>query len=54
MTRKISAAMISQHPDHAGKPYWHTEEFISTNHETFECFLSFSELGVSEYKWDWE
>lgn len=54
MTRKISATMISQHPDHAGKPYWHTEEFISTHHETFECFLSFSDLGVSEYKWDWE
>lgn len=52
--RKISATMISQHPDHAGKPYWHTEEFISTQHESFECFLSFSELGVSEYKWDWE
>lgn len=46
--------MVSQHPDHASKPYWHTEEFISTQHETFECFLSYSELGVSEYKWDWE
>ncbi len=54
MTRKIPSTMVSQHPDHAGKPYWHTEEFISTQHETFECFLSFSELGVSEYKWDWE
>lgn len=46
--------MVSQHPDHAGKPYWHSEEFISTQHETFECYLSFSDLGVSEYKWDWE
>lgn len=46
--------MVSQHPDHAGKPYWHNEEFISTQHEAFECFLSYSELGVSEYKWDWE
>lgn len=46
--------MVSQHPDHASKPYWHSEEFISTQHETHECFLSFSELGVSEYKWDWE
>ena len=46
--------MVSQHPDHAGKPYWHNQEFISTQHETHECFLSFSELGVSEYKWDWE
>ncbi len=54
MARKIPATMVSQHPDNASKPYWHTEEFISTQHETFECFLSFSELGVSEYKWDWE
>lgn len=54
MIRKIPATMVSQHPDHAGKPYWHSEEFISTRHETHECFLSFSELGVSEYKWDWE
>lgn len=54
MTRKISATMVSQHPDHAGKPYWHTEEFISTQHETFECFLSYSDIGSSEYKWDWE
>lgn len=46
--------MVSQHPDHANKPYWHSEEFISTQHEAHECFLSFSELGVSEYKWDWE
>lgn len=46
--------MISQHPDHASKPYWHSEEFISVQHEAHECWLSFSELGVSEYKWDWE
>lgn len=46
--------MVSQHPDHAGKPYWHDREFINTQHEAHECFLSFSELGVSEYKWDWE
>lgn len=54
MARKIPATMVSQHPDNASKPYWHSEEFISTQHETFECYLSFSELGVSEYKWDWE
>lgn len=54
MNRKIPATMVSQHPDHAGKPYWHSEEFISTQHEARECFLSYSELGVSEYKWDWE
>lgn len=46
--------MVSQHPDHASQPYWHNEEFISTQHETNECFLSYSDLGVSEYKWDWE
>ncbi len=54
MARKISATMVSQHPDHAGKPYWHTEEFISTQHEAFEAFLAFSEEGANEYKWDWE
>ncbi len=46
--------MASQHPDHASKPYWHDRAFISTQYETFECFLNFSELGISEYKWDWE
>ena len=51
---KIPATMVSQHPDHAGRPYWHTEEFIGTAQESYECYLSFSELGVSEYKWDWE
>jgi len=54
MQRKISATMISQHPDNSSKPYWHNSNFISTRHETKECFLSFSDLGVSEYKWDWE
>lgn len=46
--------MASQHPDHAGKPYWNNKEFISTQKEVKECFLSFSDLGISEYKWDWE
>ena len=54
MNRVIPSSMASQHPDHAGKPYWHTKEFISTRHEAKECFLSFSDLGISEYKWDWE
>ena len=54
MHRKISSTMISQHPDNASKPYWHNSTFISIGHETKECFLSFSDLGVSEYKWDWE
>ena len=46
--------MISQHPDNSSKPYWHNSTYISINHETKECFLSFSDLGTSEYKWDWE
>ena len=54
MNRVIPTSMASQHPDHAGKPYWHTKEFISTRQEVKECFLSFSDLGISEYKWDWE
>lgn len=52
--RKIPTTMVSQHPDHASKPFWHDEEFISTQFETKEAYLSFSDLGVSEYKWDWE
>lgn len=52
--RKIPATMVSQHPDHARRPYWHNQEFISTQEEAKECFLSFSDLKVSEYKWDWE
>jgi len=54
MPRKISSTMISQHPDNSSKPYWHNSTFISIRHETKECFLSFSDLGVSEYNWDWE
>lgn len=54
MIRKIPATMVSQHPDHAGRPFWHSQEFIATSDEVNECFISFSELGVSEYKWDWE
>ncbi len=46
--------MVTQHPDHANVPYWHTEAFISAAQEPRECFLSFSELGATEYKWDWE
>jgi phosphoenolpyruvate carboxylase len=52
--RKIPATMVSQHPDHASTPYWHDKPFIATSDETKELFLSFSDLGVSEYKWDWE
>lgn len=52
--RKIPSVMVSQHPDNASKPYWHTEAFISDQHEVKECFIAFSKLGVDEYKWDWE
>ncbi|MDO8609821.1 MAG: phosphoenolpyruvate carboxylase [bacterium] len=54
MYRKISPVMASQHPDNAGKPYWHDGIFIGNQHETEECFRIFSEMGVYEYKWDWE
>ena len=46
--------MVSQHPDHGAKPYWLNREYISTDLEWHECFLSFSDLGAGEYKWDWE
>lgn len=52
--RKIPATMVTQHPDHAGKPYWHDRPFISVGHEAYECYTSFADLGASEYKWDWE
>ena len=46
--------MVTQHPDHAGKPYWHNGKFIQSQFEAHEAFLSFSELNATEYKWDWE
>lgn len=52
--RKIPTVMVSQHPDNAGKPYWHTEAYISDQYEVRECYLAFSKLGAAEYKWDWE
>lgn len=54
MTRKIPATMVTQHPDHATRPYWHNDKLIKTQHEAEEAYLSFSELGATEYKWDWE
>jgi len=54
MNRIIPTTMASQHPDHANIPFWHDSAFISTRHEVKECFIAFSELGISEYKWDWE
>lgn len=46
--------MVSQHPDHANKPYWLDSAFIRNQDEIFEAHSSFFDLGVSEYKWDWE
>ena len=54
MKRKISATIATQHPDHASIPFWHKEAFISTQYESEEAYLAFSELGIDEYKWDWE
>lgn len=54
MTRKIPATMASQHPDHASIPYWHNKAFISVQHESKECYLSYTDFGIDEYKWDWE
>src|SRR3989338_1520005 len=46
--------MVSQHPDHAGKPYLQKHSFISSPAEIEECFRSFSDLNADEYMWDWE
>lgn len=46
--------MVSQHPDHANKPYWLDTAYIRNHDEIFEAHSSFFDLGVSEYKWDWE
>ncbi|HYK08724.1 MAG TPA: phosphoenolpyruvate carboxylase [Candidatus Eisenbacteria bacterium] len=52
--RKIPATMVTQHPDHANKPYWHYKTYVSTQYEAEEAYRSFAELGATEYKWDWE
>ncbi|MDO8482851.1 MAG: phosphoenolpyruvate carboxylase [bacterium] len=52
--RKIPTVMFSQHPDNAGKPYWHTNAFIKTQDELLECYLMFKEFGDQEVMWDWE
>lgn len=52
--RKIPSTMASQHPDHANIPYWHNQAFIDVQNEGKECLLAFSDLGIGEYKWDWE
>src|SRR3989344_3469015 len=52
--RKIPATMATQHPDNAGKPYWHSRPFVSSIAEIRESFLCFSDLHIDEYNWDWE
>ncbi len=52
--RKIPATMATQHPDHASKPFWHSHSLIPTVEEARECFLSYSDLDIDEYMWDWE
>lgn len=54
MKRKIPGTLGTQHPDHATKPYWHKEAFISTQFEAEEAYLCYADLGIKEYKWDWE
>jgi len=54
MKRKIPTTMASQHPDHASAPYWHKDPFIPVQDESEETYLAFSDLGIGEYKWDWE
>ncbi len=46
--------MFSQHPDHAGKPFWHRRKFIATHNELKECYLMYKNLGADEVMWDWE
>lgn len=46
--------MATQHPDNAGKPYWHTTPFIPASQELKESYLCFKDLKIDEYNWDWE
>ncbi len=52
--RKIPATMATQHPDHARRPFWQKQNFIPAVEEARELFLSFADLGIAEYNWDWE
>src|SRR3989344_1060309 len=52
--RKIPSVMFTQHPDHAGRPYWHDKPFIETRDELQECFLMMRDIGAQEVMWDWE
>ncbi len=54
--RKIPATMATQHPDNALAPFWDEQKdpFISVYKEIDDAIVSFNELGVSEFMWDWE
>src|SRR3989304_3318738 len=54
MNRQIPSTMATQHPDNAGKPYWHNRPFIGNQAEIKESYICFSDLGIEEYNWDWE
>jgi phosphoenolpyruvate carboxylase len=55
MPRKIHSTIASQHPDHAKAPYWQPNDaFISSSAEIQETMIAFQDLGIEEYKWDWE
>ncbi len=53
-SRRIPSVMATQHPDNAGKPFWHNSPFISDQDETEELYQNFATLGNDEYMWDWE
>lgn len=53
--RPIPISMATQHPDNAAAPYWSKEgAFVDARSEVEEAFRSYSELGCTEYMWDWE
>lgn len=52
--RKIPATMATQHPDHSSRPFWRKDAFIPAVEEARELYVSFADLGISEYMWDWE
>ncbi len=52
--RHIPAIMATQHPDNACPTYFTGNRFVSAQEEIEECYRCFSDLGITEYMWDWE
>lgn len=52
--RKIPVTMATQHPDNIFPAYFNNKVFINTSDEVEEAYLSWSELWIHEYMWDWE